>query len=178
MAAMAFVLAVARRVQRMSILVICGVMIGYICSAVTEFVVAFAQDSNIVNLHNWSQGSFSGMTWANVGAAACVVLPALAAAFLLSKPMAAYQMGESYARSVGVPVRAFSTALVLLSSLLSACVTAFARPHLLCGHRGAASGQEPAGQCKAPPRPAGLLSGRGSVLPALRPHRPQPVRAH
>ena len=57
MAAMAFVLAAARRVQRMSILVICGVMIGYICSAITEFVVAFAQDSSIVNLHNWSQGS-------------------------------------------------------------------------------------------------------------------------
>ena len=128
MAAMAFVLAAARRVQRMSILVICGVMIGYICSAITEFVVAFAQDSSIINLHNWSQGSFSGMTWGNVRTAALVVLPALAAAFLLSKPMAAYQMGESYARSVGVPVRAFSTALVLLSSLLSACVTAFAGP--------------------------------------------------
>lgn len=128
MAAMAFVLVVARRVPRMSILVICGIMIGYICSAITDIVVTFAQDSNIVNLHNWSMGSFSGMTWANVGAAACVVLPALAAAFLLSKPMAAYQMGESYARSVGVPVRAFSTALVLLSSLLSACVTAFAGP--------------------------------------------------
>ena len=125
MAAMAFVLVVARRVPRMSILVICGIMIGYICSAITDIVVTFAQDSNIVN---WSMGSFSGMTWANVGAAACVVLPALAAAFLLSKPMAAYQMGESYARSVGVPVRAFSTALVLLSSLLSACVTAFAGP--------------------------------------------------
>ena len=128
MAAMAFVLVVARRVPRMSILVICGIMIGYICSAVTDIVVTFAQDSNIVNLHNWSMGSFSGMTWANVGAATCVVLPALAAAFLLSKPMAAYQMGESYAKSVGVPVRAFSTALVLLSSLLSACVTAFAGP--------------------------------------------------
>ena len=128
MAAMAFVLAVARRVPRMSILVICGVMIGYICSAITDIVVTFAQDSNIVNLHNWSMGSFSGMTWANVAAAACVVLPALAAAFFLSKPMAAYQMGESYARSVGVPVKAFSTALVLLSSLLSACVTAFAGP--------------------------------------------------
>ena len=119
MAAMAFVLVVARRVPRMSILVICGIMIGYICSAVTDIVVTFAQDSNIVNLHNWSMGSFSGMTWANVGAAA---------AFLLSKPLAAYQMGESYAKSVGVPVRAFSTALVLLSSLLSACVTAFAGP--------------------------------------------------
>ena len=127
MAAMAFVLAVARRVQRMSILVICGVMIGYICSAITDIVVAFAQDSNIVNLHNWSQGSFSGVTWANVQAAALVVLPALAASFLLSKPMAAYQMGEAYARSVGVNVKPFSAALVLLSSLLAACVTAFAK---------------------------------------------------
>ena len=128
LAAMAFVLAVARRVQRMSILVICGVMIGYICSAVTDIVVAFAQDSNIVNLHNWSMGSFSGATWGNVEAAAAIVLPCLGAAFLLSKPMAAYQMGEAYARSVGVPVRAFSAALVLLSSLLAACVTAFAGP--------------------------------------------------
>ena len=128
MAAMAFVLAVARRVQRMSILVICGVMIGYICSAITDIVVAFAQDSNIVNLHNWSMGSFSGMTWGNVATAAAIVLPCLAAAFLLSKPMAAYQLGESYAASVGVPVRAFSVVLVLLSSLLAACVTAFAGP--------------------------------------------------
>ena len=128
MAAMLFVLAVARRVQQMSILVICGVMIGYICSAVTDIVVAFAQDSNIVNLHNWSMGSFSGMTWGNVTTAAAIVLPCLAAAFLLSKPMAAYQMGESYAASVGVPVRVFSVALVLLSSLLAACVTAFAGP--------------------------------------------------
>ena len=128
MAAMLFVLAVARRVQRMSILVICGVMIGYICSAITDIVVAFAQDSNIVILHNWSMGSFSGMTWGNVGTAAAITLPCLAAAFLLSKPMAAYQMGESYAASVGVSVRSFSVLLVLLSSLLAACVTAFAGP--------------------------------------------------
>ena len=90
--------------------------------------MAFAQDSNIVNLHNWSQGSFSGMTWGNVRAAALVVLPALAAAFCLSKPMAAYQMGEAYAKSVGINVKAFSRLLVLLSSLLAACVTAFAGP--------------------------------------------------
>ena len=42
--------------------------------------------------------------------------------------MAAYQMGEEYARSVGVNVRLFSAVLVLLSSLLAACVTAFAGP--------------------------------------------------
>lgn len=128
MAAMAFVLAVARRVQRMSILVICGVMIGYICSAVTEFVVAFAQDSNIVNLHNWSQGSFSGISWDNICVIAPVVLTSLALAVLLSKPMSAYQLGEGCARSMGVNIRAFRAALILLSSVLSACVAAFAGP--------------------------------------------------
>ena len=143
MAAMAFVLAVARRVQRMSILVICGVMIGYICSAITDIVVTFAQDSNIVNLHNWSMGSFSGVTWGNVQVAACVVLPALAASFCLSKPMAAYQLGESYAKSVGVAVRPFSMALVLLSSLLAAFAgpisfVGIAVPHLVKGALGSA----------------------------------------
>ena len=128
MVSMGFVLLISQRVKRMSLLVVCGVMIGYICSAVTDIVVAFAQDSNIVNLHNWSMGSFSGMTWGNVAAAALVVLPCLAAAFLLAKPMAAYQMGEQYAQSVGVAVRPFCVALVLLSSLLAACVTAFAGP--------------------------------------------------
>ena len=128
MISMGFVLMISGKVKKMSMLVICGVMISYICSAVTDVVVAFAQDSNIVNLHNWSMGSFSGMTWGNVATAAAIVLPCLAAAFLLSKPMAAYQLGESYAASVGVPVRAFSVVLVLLSSLLAACVTAFAGP--------------------------------------------------
>ena len=128
MASMAFVLAVSRRVQRMSILVICGVMIGYICSAVTEFVVAFAQDSNIVNLHNWSMGSFSGISWDNIRVMTPVVLMSLVCVFLLSKPISAYQLGEGYARSMGVNITAFRVVLILLSSVLSACVAAFAGP--------------------------------------------------
>ena len=128
MAAMAFVLAVARRVQRMSILVICGVMIGYICSALTDFLVTFADDSNIVNLHEWSLGSFSGMSWDNVRTMAVVCGAALILTFLLSKPLRAYQLGEVYAQNLGVPLRAFRAALILLSSVLSACVTAFAGP--------------------------------------------------
>ena len=50
------------------------------------------------------------------------------AAFMLSKPMSAYQLGESYAKNMGVELRAFRLALILLSSILSACVTAFAGP--------------------------------------------------
>ena len=90
--------------------------------------MAFAYDANIVNLHNWSMGSFSGISWENLRVAAPVTLLALAGCFLLSKPIGAYQMGEVYAQSMGVNIRAFRFALILLSSLLSACVAAFAGP--------------------------------------------------
>ena len=128
MLSMGFVLLISRRVRRMSLLVVCGVMIGYICSALTDFLVTFADDSNIVNLHNWSLGSFSGMSWDNVRTMAVVCGAALILTFLLSKPLRAYQLGEVYAQNLGVPLRAFRAALILLSSVLSACVTAFAGP--------------------------------------------------
>ena len=128
MLSMGFILLLARRVRQMSMLVVSGVMIGYICSAITDFVVTFADDSNIVNLHNWSLGSFSGTSWDNVGLMALVVGAAMALTFLLSKPIGAYQMGEVYAQNMGVNVKRFRVELILLSSLLSACVTAFAGP--------------------------------------------------
>ena len=128
MLSMGFVLLISRRVRRMSLLVVCGVMIGYICSALTDFLVTFADDSNIVNLHEWSLGSFSGMSWDNVRTMAVVCGAALILTFLLSKPLRAYQLGEVYAQNLGVPLRAFRAALILLSSVLSACVTAFAGP--------------------------------------------------
>ena len=128
MVSMGFVLAVSQRVRRMSMLVVCGVMIGYICSAATDLLVTFADDSNIVNLHNWSMGSFSGMSWENVRTMALVCGAALVLSFFLSKPLRAYQLGEVYAQNMGVALKAFRTALILLSSILSACVTAFAGP--------------------------------------------------
>lgn len=128
MISMGFVLVIARRVRQMSVLVVCGVMISYICSAITDFVVTFADDSNIVNLHNWSMGSFSGTTWDQVRVMTAVVIPVFVLSFCMAKPISAYQLGEEYARSLGVNVKRFRAELILLSSILSACVTAFAGP--------------------------------------------------
>ncbi len=128
MLSMGFILLLSRRVKQMSMLVVSGVMIGYICSAITDFVVTFADDSNIVNLHNWSLGSFSGTSWENVQLMAWVVGVSLGLTFLLSKPIGAYQMGEVYAQNMGVNIKRFRVELILLSSILSACVTAFAGP--------------------------------------------------
>lgn len=128
MISMGFVLLVSRKVERMSMLVVSGVMIGYICSAITDFVVTFADDSNIVNLHNWSLGSFSGMTWNNVAVMGVVVGITVLITFFMSKPIGAYQLGEVYAQNLGVNIKVFRIMLILLSSVLSACVTAFAGP--------------------------------------------------
>ena len=125
---MGMILLISGRVSRMSVLVVCGVMIGYICSAITDFMVTFAEDSNIVNLHNWSRGSFSGTSWENVRTMVPVVVISMLLSFLLSKPMGAYQMGEKYAVSLGVNLRGLRLALILLSSILAATVTAFAGP--------------------------------------------------
>ena len=126
--AMGFVLLLSMRVQKMSLLVVCGIMIGYICSAITDFMVTFASDSNIVNLHNWSMGSFSGTDWKDVGMIVVLVTLTVLATFFMAKPIGAYQMGEAYARNMGVNIRLLRILLILLSSLLSGCVTAFAGP--------------------------------------------------
>ena len=128
MISMGFVLLMSRRVHNMSMLVVSGVMIGYICSAITELVVTFASDAEIVNLHNWSRGSFSGMTWENVAVMTGVVAVTFFLVFLMAKPLSAYQLGEVYARNLGVDIRLLRIAMVLLSSILSACIVAFAGP--------------------------------------------------
>ena len=133
MISMGFVLLMSRRVHNMSMLVVSGVMIGYICSAITELVVTFASDAEIVNLHNWSRGSFSGMTWENVAVMTGVVAVTFFLVFLMAKPLSAYQLGEVYARNLGVDIRLLRIAMVLLSSILSACIAfvGIAAPHLV-----------------------------------------------
>ena len=98
MLCMGFVLLISQKVKKMSLLII------------------------------WSMGSFSGISWENIAIMAPVVLVALLLTFLLSKPIGAYQMGEVYAQNMGVNIRMFRVSLILLSSLLSACVAAFAGP--------------------------------------------------
>ena len=126
--AMSVVLFLSGRIPGMSLLIVGGVMIGYICTALTDILVHFADDADIVNLRDWTVGSFSGMKGESLAVCAWIVLPAAAAVFLLSKPIGAYQLGESYARDMGVNIRAVRGAMILLSSLLAGCVAAFAGP--------------------------------------------------
>ncbi len=128
MLSLCFVIPFSLRSRDMQVLVIYGIMVGYVCSAATDLLVTLADESNIVNLHNWSKGSFSGADWAD----AFVYVPLTAFSFLfclfLAKPMEACQQGREYAESLGVRWRRLRLWIILLSSLLSACAAAFAGP--------------------------------------------------
>ena len=163
-----FVLLIARRISSMAMLIVAGVMVGYICSAGTNFLIAFADDQSIVNLHNWSLGSFSGSSWDDIAVIAVVVITVSACVFAISKPLSAFQLGEAYAKSVGVNVARFRVVLVLLASMLSACVTAFAGPGVVRRHRGSASREVGAEVVEAHPRDSCVLLGRRHLLRGLR----------
>lgn len=128
MLSMGAVLLFSGKIKSGPSLIVAGVMIGYICSAVTDFAVTFADDSNIVNLHNWSMGSFSGIDGSDAAVIAAAVFPAVIISFILSKQIGAYRLGEVYAKSMGLDIKLFRLLLILLSSFLSAAVTAFAGP--------------------------------------------------
>lgn len=125
---MGFVLIFAKKVDNMSMLLVVGIMIGYICSAITDFFITFAKETDVANLTYWSMGSFSGMNWESLKVASLVIFTSFIATFLLSKPIGAYQLGEGYAKSIGINIKFLRIMLIILSSLLSACVTAFAGP--------------------------------------------------
>ena len=128
MMSMGFILLLSGKIKNISLLIIAGVMTGYICNAVTELAVTFADDSNIVNLHNWSVGTFSGTDMEEVYFMSAIVIPCVIFTFMLSKPLSAFQLGEGYAESMGVNIKFFRFEMILLSSILSSCVTAFAGP--------------------------------------------------
>ena len=128
MAVTLLILLFSGRSRSMATLLVVGLMVGNICSAVTDFFVTFADEAGVANLHAWSQGSFSGVSRESLLRIAPVVLAALVAVRLLAKPISAYRLGETYAASMGVNVRVFRSVLIALSSLLSACVTALTGP--------------------------------------------------
>lgn len=125
---MVIVLIFARKTKNLSTLVVIGIMIGYIASAITNFLITFASDYKIIGLTMWGLGSFSGVNWGMLKISAIIIIPTIILSFIISKPLQAFLLGENYAMSLGVDVKKFRIVLIILSSCLTACVTAFAGP--------------------------------------------------
>lgn len=130
---MLFVLSFSRRVHNLATLLVAGLVFGYLCSAINSLLIAFAQKEQLQNYIHWSLGSFAGITWPQVLVLAVMGVPALAAVFLLGKPLNALLLGEDYARSMGVELDRLRRWIIIITSCLTAMVTAFAGPVAFVG---------------------------------------------
>lgn len=126
MTVMLIVVFVSRRVRSVTSLLIIGLMLGYVCSAVTGILTAVADKERIMGFSRMTMGSFSGFTWEQLRIMCPMVVIFLMLAFLMSKSLNAMLLGERYARTMGISVKSFRIALVTISSVLTAAVTAFA----------------------------------------------------
>ena len=127
-AVLLLVMLVAQRVHSSMTLLVLGVMVGYMTSAAVSLLIYFSRPEEISAYISWTFGSFGGVTWGTMSVFAPAVLPALALAFLLAKPLNALLLGETYAQSMGLNVRRARIGIITVSALLAGTVTAFCGP--------------------------------------------------
>ena len=128
MVVMLIILLAAARVKSVVSLLIIGLMAGYACSGVTSILSAFADREQLAAFSMWNMGSFAGFTWQHIRIMYLIIIPMLILAFLLAKPLDVLSMGDRYAKSMGINTKMTRYALILMSSTLTAAVTAFAGP--------------------------------------------------
>ncbi len=124
----ALIMAIARRVQSMVTLLVLGLMIGYATSAAVSLLIYFSAPEQIAAFTAWSFGSFGGVTWQQLRVFLPVCVVVLAGSLTVSKPLNALLLGENYARSMGLNVRAARWWVTASASVLAGAVTAFCGP--------------------------------------------------
>lgn len=131
--AMSLVLLVAVRIQSSASLLLLGLMFGYLVSALVSLLLYFALPERIQAYINWTFGSFSGVTRAQLPILGSIALGGLLLSAALVKPLNALLLGEEYARSLGVNLKWTRIAIVLATALLVSAVTAFCGPIAFIG---------------------------------------------
>lgn len=124
----AFICLLGRRVHNNVVLIIIGMMIGYLCSSGITLLNAFATEEGIRNFVAWGMGDFSSVGMAELPVFVAITVVAMASACFFVKPLNALLMGRQYAESLGVNVRRTRNLLLVITGLLTAVVTAFCGP--------------------------------------------------
>ncbi|MGF7121406.1 iron chelate uptake ABC transporter family permease subunit [Rhodococcus sp. BE178] len=127
------VLAISRWIRSVVTLLIVGVMVGSVTSAVVSLLVAFSQPAQMQQFILWSLGSYSGASWSDLR----VLIPAVAVGIVLAatlvRPLNAMLLGEDYANSMGVHLLRTRTVAITSAALLAGAVTAFCGPIAFLG---------------------------------------------
>lgn len=142
-------------VRNSVMLLIIGIMVGYVSSAAIELLNFFSTEEGVKSYAVWGMGDFGGVSMDVMPLFATVILIGLVLSVLLIKPLNALLLGEQYAESMGINTRRTRDILLLVTGLLTAITTAFCGPIAFVG--------------LATPHIARLLLGTGNhrrLLPA------------
>ncbi len=128
-----FVVSIARRVSSGATLLIVGLMMGYLVSAMVSILQHFSTKEALQSFVFWGFGSFSKVTWADMPILASVVGFGLMLSIFLLKPLNGLLLGEAYARSMGIEVNKVRSMVILSSGILTAVITAYCGPIAFLG---------------------------------------------
>lgn len=133
MGVMALIFFFSGLVRSSVMLLIVGIMIGYVSSSAVTLLNFFATDEGVKSFVVWGMGSFGGVNLHMMPAFASVTLLSLFSALLLIKPLNALMLGERYAENLGINVVRVRNWLLIVTGLLTAVVTAFCGPIAFIG---------------------------------------------
>lgn len=127
-AVMALLLLFSLIVRGNAMLLIIGILIGYLASSAISLLNFFSTQQGVHSYVIWGMGNFGGLTWERVVVFSALSLAGVACALLFVKPLNALLLGRRYAESMGVDVRQTRNRLLVISGALAAIVTAFCGP--------------------------------------------------
>lgn len=133
MAVMLIIFIFSSMVRNNIMLLIIGIMIGYLASSAIALLNFFATDEGVKSYLVWGLGSFAGVTMSHLPIFALFAISGLAAAVGLIKPLNALLLGEQYAENLGIRTIAVRNRLLLITGLLTAVTTAFCGPVAFIG---------------------------------------------
>ena len=133
MSVMAIIFFFSTAVRNNVMLLIIGIMIGYISSSAISLLNFFATDEGVKSYMVWGMGSFGGVSTKQMPLFALVTVAGLAVSVMLIKPLNALLLGEQYAENLGINTQRVRNLLLITTGLLTAITTAFCGPVAFIG---------------------------------------------
>lgn len=125
MTIMFLVLFMATQVRQVVSLLIIGLMLGNGVGALIVILQSFSNKEELQRFANWTYGSLGGVDWEKMLILAPLVLIGLLSCIFLSKPLNSLLLGDNYALSMGLNIRKIRLQIILITSLITGCITAF-----------------------------------------------------
>jgi iron complex transport system permease protein len=133
MAVMALIFFFSTMVKNNVMLLIIGIMIGFIASSAISLLNFFATDEGVKSYMVWGMGNFGGVSMNHIPLFASITIIGLIGSIALIKPLNALLLGEQYAENLGINTIRVRNYLLLITGLLTAITTAFCGPIAFIG---------------------------------------------